>query len=118
MSNSTASWESFLNPETLRPNLIAASIYISTFEILKTTIVDRIKDFFTNGFDENGWRVSPEYQCDVLSKNRSAVYASLAWLNERDAIDDSDLATVRENQGTPKHSRAPAFVGLVRWIAK
>jgi hypothetical protein len=89
---STTSWERFLNPDTLRPNLIAASIYISSFEILKTTIVDRIKDFFTNGFDQNGWRVSPEYQSTVLSKNRSAAYASLAWLKERDAIDDSDMA--------------------------
>jgi hypothetical protein len=92
MSNQSAtSWEGFLNPDTLRPNLIDASIYISSFEILRTTIVDRIKDFFTNGFDQNGWRVSPEYQSTVLSKNRSAVYASLAWLKERDAIYDSDM---------------------------
>ena len=46
------SWEKFLDPDELRPALIAASVYIATFENLKTTIVDRIKDFYTNGFDD------------------------------------------------------------------
>ena len=86
------SWETLLNPDALRPNLIAASIYISSFELLKTTIVDRIKDFFTNGFDRNGPHISPEYQSEVLSKNGSPVYASLAWLKEMQAIDDADVA--------------------------
>jgi hypothetical protein len=36
-------------------------------------------------------RIDPEYQSDVLSKNRSPVYASLEWLKEAHAIDDSDV---------------------------
>jgi hypothetical protein len=87
------SWENFLNPASLRANLIVASIYIAAYEILKDAIVDRIRDFFTNGFDESGWRLDPKYQSQVLSTNRSPVYASLAWLKERDAIDDADLVT-------------------------
>ena len=90
--NTQASWEAFLNPELLRPSLITASIYIATFEILKSAIVDRVKDFYTNGFDQNGWRISPQYQSKVLSKNRSPVYASLAWLKDANAIDDANLA--------------------------
>ena len=57
---SKASWETFLNPETLRPNLIAASVYIAAFELLKATIVDRIKEFFTNGFDDEWVAHGPE----------------------------------------------------------
>jgi hypothetical protein len=86
------SWETFLNPTTLRSNLIVASIYITAFELLKDAIVHRIRDFFTNGFDQNGWRIDPKYQSKVLSKNRSPVYASLAWLKDVDAIDDADTA--------------------------
>jgi hypothetical protein len=86
------SWENLLNPAILRPNLILASIYITSFELLKNTIVDRIKDYFTSGFGRNGLRISPEYQSEVLSKNRSPVYASLAWLKDMNAIDDADLA--------------------------
>jgi hypothetical protein len=76
------SWETFLNPATLRPNLIAASVYITAFELLKTAIVDRIKTLYTHGFDQNGGHIDPEYGSEVLSKNRSHVYASLEWLKE------------------------------------
>jgi hypothetical protein len=38
-------WESFLNPEKLKQNLIRASIFISTYEVLKSRIVDEIRDF-------------------------------------------------------------------------
>jgi len=93
MKDSTPlSWETFLNPETLRTNLIVASIYIASFEVLKAAIVDRLKDFYTNGFDHNGLRIDPEYESHVLSKNRSPVYASLDWLKEADAIDDADIS--------------------------
>lgn len=89
---STTPWESFLNPAALRPNLIAASIYIAAFELLKNAIVDRIRDFYTTGFDQNGPRIAPEYQSEVLAKNRSPVYASLEWLKESQAISDNDVA--------------------------
>lgn len=38
-------WERFLNPEYLRGNLILVSLYIAAFEILKKSIIVRIKDF-------------------------------------------------------------------------
>jgi hypothetical protein len=86
-------WESFLDPEVLRPNLIAASMYIAAFELLKSTIVDRLKGFYTLSFDKNGERVvESRYQPEVASQNRSPVYASLDWLRESGAIDSNDLA--------------------------
>jgi hypothetical protein len=84
-------WENFLNPEVMRSRLLAASVYIAAFEALKDSIVGRIRDFFLTGFDESGDRVDPEYQSDVLARNRSPVYASLDWLKERNAIDDADV---------------------------
>lgn len=93
------SWENFLNPEALRPQLITACIYISAFELLKATIVDRIKDLFTNGFDRTGWRIDPKYQLTVLSKNRSPIYASLEWLKEANVIDDGDIAAFERVKG-------------------
>ncbi len=90
------SWESFLNPDVLRPNLIIAALYIAAFELLKSEIVERIKGFYVTGFDNNvekddGWIVDSEYQTQVLSRNRSKVYASLDWLKESQAIDDRDI---------------------------
>lgn len=85
-------WERFLAPEVLRTNLIMASVYIAAFEVLKNTIVDRIRDFYITGYDGKDWIVDPKYKEGVLSRNRSHVYASLDWLVELGAITDNDIA--------------------------
>lgn len=85
------SWERFLNPDELRPTLILASIYISTFEVLKDLLVSRVKEFFWVGMDENGDIIDPQYQSEVLAKNSSPVYASLLWLEKMGAITDKDI---------------------------
>jgi hypothetical protein len=86
-----ASWERVLHPETLKKNIISASIFSMAFEMLKSSIIKKIEVFFTNGFDENGIIVSPEYKAKVLSLNRSPLYASFKWLQDIGAIDDEDL---------------------------
>lgn len=91
--NVKRSWEEFLNPDVMRPRLIAASIYIAGFEALKDAVVRRIRDFFWTGFDEVGDKIDPKYESDVLSRNRSPVYASLDWLKGMDAIDEADVET-------------------------
>jgi hypothetical protein len=91
--NIKQSWEEFLDPDVMRPRLIAASIYIAGFEVLKDSIVGRIRDFFWTGFDESGDKIDPKYTADVLARNRSPFYASLDWLREQNAIDDHDVET-------------------------
>ncbi len=51
------SWERFLDPDSLRSNLIIASIFITAYEMLEDSIVDRIRTFFINGFNEDGMKV-------------------------------------------------------------
>ncbi len=84
-------WEEFLKPEALRGKLISASLYLAAFEMLKTSIVDRLRDFYTFHFDEAGGHPDPTYDQDVLKRNRSPVYASLSWLLERRAIEQADI---------------------------
>ncbi|MGE6167820.1 hypothetical protein ACLHZW_01040 [Aeromonas media] len=86
-----SSWERALHPETLKKNIITASIFSMAFEMLKSSIIDKIEAFYTNGFYENRMVVSPEYKEKVLSLNRSHLYASLIWLQDMHAIDDKDL---------------------------
>ena len=81
-----ASWERALHPETLKKNIITASIFSMAFEMLKSSIIEKIEGFFTNGMI-----VSQEYKEKVLSLNRSPLYASLKWLQDMNAIDDKDL---------------------------
>lgn len=84
-------WENFLNPAILKQRLIIGSLYIAAFEVLKTSIISIIKEFFTHWDD-----VDPKYQSHVLSKDRSPLYASLAWLKEMNAIGDDDIAVFNQ----------------------
>jgi len=93
MTSYEEDWERFLDPDVVRPSLFMATMFITTFEILKNSTVDRIRDFFSIGWSEEGSTVSPEYEAKVLSRNRSVLYASLNWLLELQAIDDQDLET-------------------------
>ena len=100
------SWERFLNPETLRSNLIVSSIFLSAYEILRQSIIERIRDFYTTGFDSSGMIVDRKYETEVLTRNRSPVYASLAWLKDSHAIDEADITTfdeIRKTRNTIAH---------------
>lgn len=100
MTGTADQWEQFLDPDVVRPSLFLATMFITTFEILKDSIVDDVRGFYTNGFDEHGLTVSSDYQAKVLSKNKSPLYASLQWLRENDAIDDEDLLTFETLKST------------------
>ncbi len=91
MNTNSDRWERFLDPEVVQPSLFLSTMFITTFEILKNSVVDRIRDFYTTGWDENGPTVGLEYQSEVLAGKRSALYASLDWLREHEAIDAADL---------------------------
>lgn len=93
MTTNVDRWEKFLDPDVVRPSLFLATMFITTFEILKNSVVDRIRDFYTNDFDQNGLIISHEYQQKVTSRSKSVLYATLDWLRENDVVDDSDLAT-------------------------
>lgn len=100
MTNNADRWERFLDPDVVRPSLFLATMFVTTFEILKDSVVDRIKDFYNSGFDQTGPIVSPEYQEKVASRNKSVLYASLDWLKEYEVIDDHDLKTFEKLKKT------------------
>ena len=93
MSTHEEQWERFLDPDVVKPSLFMATMFITTFEILKNSIVDRIRDFYSIGWSEEASTVSTEYESKVLARNKSAVYASLNWLLEQQAISEEDLKT-------------------------
>lgn len=106
------SWERVLHPETLKTHIITASIFSMAFEMLKSSIIEKIESFFTNGFDQDGPCISPAYKDKILSLNRSPVYASLKWLKDMGAIDDVDLEKferIKRHRNTLAHEML-AFV--------
>jgi len=75
--------EHFLDPEILKTNLIQASLYIVAFEILKDSVIEQIQNFYT--------ALPAEYKEEVLSRNKSKVYASLQWLEKSETITNKDI---------------------------
>ena len=92
--NTTANrWERFLDPEVVRPSLFMAMMFITTFEILKGSIVGRLRDFYTHEWDQTTPTIGQQYLDEVISRNKSSLYASLDWLQEHEVIDEDDLTT-------------------------
>ena len=85
------SWKKFLNPDILKTNLIISSLFIAVFEISKETIISRIREFYSTGFDKTEPIIDSKYQTEVLSKNKSRLYASLLWLKKNEVINEQDL---------------------------
>ncbi|OJB50044.1 hypothetical protein BGV60_12960 [Burkholderia ubonensis] len=77
----------------MQNRLISVSLYITAFELLKESVVGRIRDFYNIGLCHGDDNVSDEYRENVLARNKSALYASLDWLLEHQAIDDTDIGS-------------------------
>ena len=88
-------WENFLNPDVVRPTIAMISIYLAAFEILKDTLVDRVKGFyeFVHQYKHDDYAMEMHYSADVMILNKSPLYASLSWLESMEAIDKDDLAS-------------------------
>lgn len=100
MKSNNDHWERFLDPDILRPSLLSATMFITTFEVLRESVVGRIRDFYSNGWGQSGPIIGPDYQLKVVSKNKSLLYASIQWLRESDAINDDDLDTFEQLKKT------------------
>lgn len=87
----TEKWEQLLTPALMQERLISASLYVTAFELLKESIIGRLRSFYMVGFDIDGDVIDEGYATSVLSRNKSPLYASLDWLVENGVIDKSDL---------------------------
>lgn len=90
MSSTAEQWEKLLTPAVMQEKLISASLYVTAFELLKESIIGRIRSFYMIGFDDNGILIDDKYETKVLSRNKNPLQASLDWLAENEVIDAAD----------------------------
>ncbi|MDM4014890.1 hypothetical protein [Roseiconus lacunae] len=88
------SWEKFLDPGTLRSNLIACSLFIVAWETFCRTSIDNLHGFYNFGVDPELGE-SENYRSRVLDRHKSRLMASLLWFQEMGAIDQDDLNLVK-----------------------
>ncbi|MBI2281861.1 MAG: hypothetical protein HYU68_14395 [Bacteroidetes bacterium] len=96
MSDNTDKWIKFLDPENLKGNLMSSSLYIASFELFKDYVVETVRSFFCFGYKDGQDIIGPEYLSSVQSKDKSTLKATLLWLKEMEAIDESDIELLEE----------------------
>lgn len=109
------SWEKFLEPQSLRSNLIACSLFIVAWETFRNSVIDNLWGFYHIGQDPARGGVSAKYQSRVLDRHKSPLMASLMWFQEMGAVDEVDLNAVdqiREHRNEIAH-QLPKYITTV-----
>lgn len=93
-------WMKFLDAGEVKFQLISASLYLTAYDLLIQCIVEKIKDFYTTGFDEKGWIVDRSYENDVRGLfKKDIVIASLLWLKKNEAITEKEFQRIKTFKG-------------------
>lgn len=108
----TEQWEKLLTPAVMQERLVSASLYVTAFELLKESIVGRLRSFYVVGFDQTGVDIDESYETAILARNKSPLYASLDWLVENGVIDENDLKSFEQIKAT-RNSLAHELPSLV-----
>jgi hypothetical protein len=98
--------EKVSNPILIKRNLLIASLFITSFEILRNTIIDKIKGFLClnleiNNNGLNNFKISKEYKKQILERNIPFVnkknkdyhlfISSCLWLKDNNIINENDM---------------------------
>lgn len=118
------SWEKFINPDKLKSSLIRASIYLSAYELLKTSIIDHLRGFFASEWKLNEKTgevetvISESYKNKVRSLYpKDEFHSCCLWFFENKAISQKDLdsiAKIRKHRNSIAHE-LPKYLGSVKY---
>jgi hypothetical protein len=89
-------WMKFLNADEVKFQLICASLYLTSYELLMDVVVKKTKDFFINGFEDGEITFNEEYSIVRVLFPKDIVIASSLWLRNSGAIDDNDVEKIKE----------------------
>lgn len=96
-----------LSHEGMTRTLIRAGALLSAYELIKLQIIDGVSDFYWSGrMDGDKKEYFPDYQTDVVDRDKSLYKACVAWLVESDALppeDGSVLEKIREHRNEVAH---------------
>ncbi len=115
--DSQKNMEKLLTPHVLKSNLVMASLYLSAFEILKTSIVERIKKFFTD-YNGNQLHVSSDYR-NVTRIHKDELQASCLWLEQNGAITSDEVLmmdSIRQHRNKIAHELPHFLIDVNREI--
>jgi len=95
-------YEKFFDPKRLRQNLLLGALYLATFEMLRTIIINDLISFFAFGdHDQDGKPLRTErYRAELakhdFKQHRDEYKAACLWLKDIEAVDDEEYARLLE----------------------
>lgn len=108
----------FADPALVNRRLHQVSLYLVAWETLRSSVLERTKNFFTDSWSHNdqGKMVaepSSEYKERVISKHpKDEFHAACLWLKELNAISDEDIEII----GIARKHRNQVTHGIVDFI--
>ncbi|HYT42526.1 MAG TPA: hypothetical protein VEP90_09275 [Methylomirabilota bacterium] len=94
MDNKSYNYNKLLSPELTKSVLMAVAIYLITYELLKSSIIEEIKKFYFVGAGYENTARQRQYASEVLSLDKSPFVASCRWLHKMEAITKEDIQTI------------------------
>jgi len=105
-SDSFDSWSKFLDPEQLKQNLIQCSLFLAGYEMLRSSVVDRLQSFYTHEMrrdpvtDKLVSILDAEYQSKVISLHpKDEFHAGCIWFRNAGALNDDDIIIINAIRG-------------------
>ncbi|HAN92750.1 MAG TPA: hypothetical protein DCQ33_11835 [Nitrospira sp.] len=86
-------WERILDKGFVSGILTRAGLYLLAYELLKDSLISRLKSFFWTGIEDGKETFSPKY-AQVLSKHKNMLVASCMWLEENGVLTAQDVQSV------------------------
>ena len=94
MDNKTYNYSKLLSSELTKSILMTSTIYLLTYELLKSSIIEEIKKFYVVGTGYENPAMQQKYASEVLSLDKSVFVASCKWLHNMEAITHEDIQTI------------------------
>jgi hypothetical protein len=87
-------YNKLISPELTKSILMATAIYLLTYELLKSSIIEEIKKFYFFEANYEHSVMQQKYVSEVLSLDKSVFVASCMWLHNMEAITYEDIQTI------------------------
>src|SRR2546429_9482179 len=94
MDNKVYNYNKLLSAELTKSILMAAALYLLTYELLKSSIIEEVKKFYFVGAGYANSTMQQKYVNEVLSMDKSVFVASCKWLLHMEAIAQEDIQTL------------------------
>lgn len=120
--NLLKSLQKLTDQRMLQANLVHASLYLTAFEVLKSTIVDQIRDFYSQEIGADYKSVpSPEYVAEMQGLHKNRFIASCLWLQQNNVISQADMEEIlliRDHRNQIAHELVTFLIDAAHEINK